>query len=429
MESALKLSEQTRVQFVPEGKVITTYIIDCLKKSNDKIIYSNGFMVYSNGYWKKIEDINAIKLIQDFAKDEGHNEQHWKYYKKAEDLLAQAKLDLYVPLETNRNLLNFQNGTLELDTMLFREHRKEDYLQYILPYEYNPKAEYPKWQKFLDEVLPEKELQVALQEGFAYPLSRLHLEKLIYLVGDGRNGKSVSLEVLAEVIGKENVSSVSLSSITKNTYTDFGQMEEKLINISNDNAFRLQNTDILKSYISQENITIKRLYENTYSTKNYPQTILAANSLPISDDFSHGFFSRIRPIPFNIIIPEERINPNLKNELCQELSGICNWLIEGIVRLRKNGKFTKSEVIDSMHKHFRDNSDIVKIFIDENFYMPSNTMKKELSLVYREFEDFVKVNNYHIMSSKTFAGRLRALGFTIKRGTGNKNVIYYDKIE
>ena len=53
--------------------------------------------------------------------------------------------------------INFQNGTLDLQTMGLVRHDWKDYFRYMLPYDYDPVANCPAFKKYLDEVMPEQE--------------------------------------------------------------------------------------------------------------------------------------------------------------------------------------------------------------------------------------------------------------------------------
>ena len=46
-------------------------------------------------------------------------------------------------------LFNLANGTLNLRTLEFREHRAEDYLTKISPVVYDPEADCPRWTQFM----------------------------------------------------------------------------------------------------------------------------------------------------------------------------------------------------------------------------------------------------------------------------------------
>lgn len=428
---AIKL-EQTQeenkvIPFYSDKNDIVPFIIEKLKQSNDNIMFFEDFHIYENGFWKKKGDLYVKKLIQEFCFENGFEAKHFKLYKKVDDLFNQAKLDLYTEVNTNKNILNFKNGTYEIDNMCFREHRKDDFAMYCLPYEYSAKANCPNWIAFLKEVLPQEDLQIAFQEAVAYPLSNLHLEKISYLVGRGRNGKSVALGVVCYVLGEENISHVTLEQIVKNDGKGVYQMLNKLVNITYESSPNILNTASFKSYVSGEDLTVKRLYDNEYTTTNYPQTIIASNSIPQSSDFSEGFYRRFNLIPFNETIPLEKVNPNLKEELCEEAAGIMNWILEGIIRLRENKRFSKCETIEKLQNEYRIESDNVYSFLDENNYTQSETEVKLFSLFFREFEDYCQVNNYKPMGKKTFKQRLKNLKYKIKYHTGNNLYIWIEK--
>ena len=96
--------------------------------------------------------------------------------------------------------LNMHNGTLVIrsdGTVTLRKHRKEDLFRYTLPYSYDPQAECPQWDNFIDRVLPAPDAQQLLREFIGYILMSDHrLEKMLLLYGEGLNGKSVTLEVV-----------------------------------------------------------------------------------------------------------------------------------------------------------------------------------------------------------------------------------------
>ena len=68
--------------------------------------------------------------------------------------------------------------------------------------------------KFLDEILPEKELQFIVAEFFAYAfIKHLKLEKAAFFLGREANGKSVLSEIIRALFGKHSFSSFSLTDL------------------------------------------------------------------------------------------------------------------------------------------------------------------------------------------------------------------------
>jgi putative DNA primase/helicase len=51
-------------------------------------------------------------------------------------------------------LLNVENGTLDLRTGELRDHEREDLITKLAPVEFDPEAEAPTWDAFIERVLP-----------------------------------------------------------------------------------------------------------------------------------------------------------------------------------------------------------------------------------------------------------------------------------
>ncbi len=78
------------------------------------------------------------------------------------------------------------------------------------------------------------------------------------------------------------------------------------------------------------------------------------NELPKTNDTSNGFYRRFLIAPFNVQIPKSKINPNLaKDIISNELPGIMNWVLEGRERLRMNGTFTDSLVMNKTLEEYK----------------------------------------------------------------------------
>jgi D5 N terminal like len=89
------------------------------------------------------------------------------------------------------DILNLQNGLLNIETGEFKEH-SSDYLSLVqLPVIFDPKAKCPKILKFLGQVLYSKDVFTAMQVIGYCLYKTAEYEKATMLVGPGSNGKSV----------------------------------------------------------------------------------------------------------------------------------------------------------------------------------------------------------------------------------------------
>ena len=252
--------------------------------------------------------------------------------------------------------INFRNGTLNLKTMSLVKHDWKDYFRYVLPYDYNPGADCPMFRRYLDEVIPEKEAQDVLAEyiGWLF-IPELKLEKILFLYGSGCNGKSVFVEIVEALVGKDNVSHESLSDLCG----EYGansrvNLSGKLLNTCSDVAPNAFAGDLFKRLASQEPISMKTLYKDVITTDEYARMLFCLNEFPRTNDISNGFYRRFLIAPFQVEIPKARIDPELSRKIiAQELPGIMNWALEGRKRLVTDKRFTESPVMNRALEEYR----------------------------------------------------------------------------
>ena len=178
--------------------------------------------------------------------------------------------------------INFKNGTLDLRTMAFGNHNWQDYFRYVLPYVYNPKDDCPMFRKYLNEVMPEKEARDVLAEyiGWLF-IPGLKLEKILFLYGSGCNGKSVFVEIVEALVGKDNISHESLSDLCGEYGANSrANLVGKLLNTCSDVAPNAFAGDLFKRLASQEPISAKFSIRMLSLRMNTPECSSASMNCP-----------------------------------------------------------------------------------------------------------------------------------------------------
>jgi phage/plasmid-associated DNA primase len=97
--------------------------------------------------------------------------------------------------------INFENGTLDLETMTMLPFKREDYLTYCLPYCYAP-GTHPLINAFLKETIPDVHTRQAYMAHIGLALmqdSSLHF--VLLLLGPTRAGKSTLLAIANAACG------------------------------------------------------------------------------------------------------------------------------------------------------------------------------------------------------------------------------------
>ena len=161
-----------------------------------------------------------------------------------------------------------------------------------IPIKYNPNADCPKIKEFINQIMREEDV-VVLQELAGYCLWKDYpIQKAFALVGEGSNGKSTFLRLLTKLLGKENVSSISLQDLVNNRFA-VANLYGKLANIFADLPPEiLKDTAKFKMLTGGDIITAEKKFKNPFKFYNYAKLIFSCNRLPVTYDDTTAFFRR-----------------------------------------------------------------------------------------------------------------------------------------
>lgn len=289
--------------------------------------------------------------------------------------------DIKVPL----NLINLKNGILNIDTMELIPHSPDFLFFGRLPVNYDPEAKYDKFEKFLNHLsMKENETREkvvnTIQEYLGYCLLRSYPYKnYIVFDGGGDNGKTTLLNIVVALFGSENNTSISLQEINNRPFAK-SQLYQKHINVSDDLPRRaLKYTGEIKQITGNSPLwaDIKNHKKGIYFT-NYAKPWYACNELPITYDYTDAFFSRMIQITLlNKYL--EKGNPDINNinvferdidlfeTLTTEksLSGIFNFVLEGLKKLLKNKRFSDDMTTEEKRTLYLRKTNSIHAFIED----------------------------------------------------------------
>jgi putative DNA primase/helicase len=307
--------------------------------------------------------------------------------------------------DNNPRLLNLVNGLLDLETLEFRAHDSEVLSVVQLPVTYDKEAECPAFLKFLSEVAYPEDSKI-IQEFFGYCLWKQYLiHKAIMVIGDGANGKSTCLNVLKALLGAENTANRSLQDIHNRRFA-VADLYGKMANIYADLPdAALTQTGIFKMLTGGDTISAEYKFKNPFTFVNYAKQIYSCNRIPkVLDDDSTAFFRRWILITFPNTFQGEKENKNKLAELTtpEELSGILNWGIDGLVRLHtQNWTFTYSKSTEQIREEYIRKSDPVAAFVMDCLLQKSNATTEKGKL-YQAFVEYCNTRQMPLKSQRTF---------------------------
>lgn len=373
--------------------------------------------VYVGTHWMKVH----TQLYFDFVKDGARRAGLMECYVEDQDFMnkvfeqvafrvARSRMQV-VP--KNEVWMNFMNGTLIITDegdVWMREHRREDFFRYVLPYCYNPEAVCPMWHTFLNRVMPDESMQTLLAEYIGYCFTKnLKLEKMAVFYGIGSNGKSVTMDVIESLVGSQNVSNISLGDVTMNDEKR-ALIENKLVNISSESGRELDHA-MLKKLVSGEAADVRILYKGTHTMHSYAKFITSYNRLP-SSETTVGYFRRWILFPYSVSIGEEEQDVDLVKKLRTELSGILNWVLEALKGLVARKAFTKCEVCETALNEYKKSSNSAILFLDERCKVVDGGMLK-LKDLYDAYGRFCREEDiYNKYKKSTFREILKNYGAT-----------------
>ena len=320
------------------------------------------------------------------------------------------------------NIISLKNGLPDLDKLFAPKgsvspllgHTPDFFVLSSQPYGYNPKAECPRWMRYLDESLDDEELRVVMQEFYGLCLThdqRFH--KFLFLQGLSRTGKGVAFTVLQELVGRENVSNVALR--------DFGQpfglqpMYGKKLNINAEipELDRIAE-DVLKEYVGGGTvINYNRKHLPTISTIQRARLAFSSNNYPNFRDRTEGLWNRMLLIPFNEVVESEDID--LEEYLVRnELSGIFNWACIGYIRLLDQGKFSKSATIDDEIQGYKEETIPAHQFVGSYLNLEAGKYAVHSKTIYRYYVLWAKCEGKGIQGAvslgRDISSHLKSLG-------------------
>lgn len=302
----------------------------------------------------------------------------------------------------------FKNGTLDFKTGIFEEaFYKEDYNTIIIPHNYNEKADRPiKTINFLSMMTDSTEEMTFIFEWIGYLLVKSYpIAKMLFLVGNGGNGKSTLIKLMTSIVGENNTSAVSIKSLVNNRFQG-ALLYNKLFNtVADIGADFFEDSSIIKALTGDDTITVERKGENGFSYSNFAKMTYSCNKLPKFKDNSAGL--ERRPIILNLnkdfmdIVQSSgmHINDIINDE--EEIEKIIAYSVVNFMQvLRNNNTFTESE---DMRKAKSDwlNDDPLVDFIYE-VYTPTGC--KDNFIQMKEFMDqyrqYCAERNYKPLNQK-----------------------------
>jgi len=429
----------------------------CIKETDELIFYEHETKRYSDAGSKHVHGFcesvirkaNVVHHVQ--TAPIGEVENHVRRMAYVPQSEFESENLVYIPLK---------NGILDIQTGELLEYCSEYRFLKTLAVEYKPEAKCPTFEKFLDDICvdselnPDLKMRKAIIQLFAYCLWRAFpVQNVFFLIGGGANGKGVLLGTLQAFLGDENVANRSILSLSDNRFAG-ADLYRKHANISNElTVEEVSNVDLLKSLVSgTDHVSAERKHQQPFSFLNYAKIIIATNAPPKTKDATDGFYRRLNLIRFTrrFVGADDKKELSKKLREPDELSGILNLALVELREWVKEGEFSSEcdfanyQPVDEKREIYERISDSIAAFRydcleitgDEEDYVA----KDQLFMAYRDYcktnkigaqtetkfwRDFRTQTIGSVVDKRVGAGKIRSLaGLVIKDGKISKVATY-----
>ena len=322
---------------------------------------------------------------------------------------------------TDPNLINLQNGVLNLETKEILPHSPDYCFLSKIPINFNPEATCPIILKFFEEILQEKDIPVA-EEWIGFLLLRKYLlKKALIIVGDRDVGKTTFLNLLESFIGKDNISGISLQKLAGDKFS-VANLYQKYANIYDDmSAKDINDTATFKMATGQSSMTGENKFGSPFKFTNFAKLTFSCNSIPGNTKLDDpAYYSRWIVLSFI----KRAENPDLKLgeklSTSEELSGLLNLALRGLVRVMEIGKFSyPAEPHEIKMQMLRSGSPIARFAYEGIEEGIGEWISKES--LYEEFIKFTNKNQMQAVTMIEFGKQLQNFAGYITDSKGSEN--------
>ncbi|MBW8036448.1 MAG: hypothetical protein FVQ79_12695 [Planctomycetes bacterium] len=328
------------------------------------------------------------------------------------------------------NIIALNNCMLDVSAVPPKviELTKEFYTFGYLPFDYDPDAKCPRWEKFLSRIFTVSapsdetgdELAISiLQEWFGYLTSYgTYLQKIFVLAGPRCSGKSTIGKVLRALVGNCNAVSPALTSLA----AEFGlqPLINKTLAIISDANISGKTSDITKAVERLKSISREDAQQINRRNAHYVEVkklgvriVMIANNIQDIWNSAAAIANR-----FNFLITTQsflgREDRRLQKKLKIELPGIFNWSLEGLKRLRHRGYMQEHPAGIEAREDFEEISSPTKVFVSDWCVVKSDVFAP-VDILWKAHRIWARENGSKAYSKRRFIIEIKGAGPAIKR--------------
>lgn len=409
--------------------------------------------VFTGKYFEFVSEMRLLGIIRAVIRRCNVGIVYWnepadRVKKYVMESLMQESHCQFVP---DRRYVAFRNCVLDMETGTVHPHDYKYCTDIILNFDYLPGSVSALWDRVLVQTVPDEGMRSALQQfcgAFLIDRAKNKFEYICFVVGEGRNGKSVICRAIANIFKNEDengqrvtycVTTFSPDQLFEGgSQSDYrlAEVQGKIMNYCDDVTDAAFSNGKFKQFVSGSEFIGRSPYsrEMTRVTK-VPIMLCCANRIPNTTDDSDGYYRRFLVINCPNKVAERDIDTQLEAKLQADevRSAIFNWMLQGRKALVANDcKIVMSQSVLDMKDDMKADSNSARRWIREFGMKPGykewewKSLKEWMNIYQQYCKDYGEIAKTAKGVGKVFDD----LGFPKKRtSTGTWYCIGYNKPE
>ncbi|HZK69958.1 MAG TPA: phage/plasmid primase, P4 family [Clostridia bacterium] len=337
-----------------------------------------------------------------------------------QQIKIKSMIDRY-KINSERHLINLNNGIFDTKEWKFKKHDPRFLSTIRIPKTYDPDAKCPIINRFLDDVVSQKDKQTLIEWSGLMLIIETMFEKAMMLCGSGGNGKSTFINLLTALIGDENTTAIPLQKLIDENNNKFivAHLHEKLMNVCADiPSTTIHNSDMFKRLVGKDKITGEHKFGHPFEFYNPARLIFSARIIPnLAEIGDEAYYRRWLIVEFLNRFTGESDDKDMQNKLTTdtELSGFLNLALAGLKTILQNGRFTHElSIQDTAYLYIKKANPVYKFSEECIVSSPNDILKNE---VYLEYLRWCEQYNEKPMNNNIFGKNMKALRYlSVQKG-------------
>ena len=332
-------------------------------------------------------------------------------------------------LDARPELFNCKNCVLNLDTHEILTHDPDLLLSKVANVNYDEDAHCDLFNGFMREIMLNDEEKIRyIRDILGYALTGTNTQEECYMFygSTTRNGKSTLLDTISYLFGdySMNIQPETLAQQkernSRSASGDIARLDGcRLLHMSEPPKRMKFDVALLKTLLGRDKITARNLYEREFEFVPVFKLFINTNFLPVVTDDTLFSSGRVKVVTFDKHFSQEEQDKTLKEKLKaeNELSGVLNWLLEGLEEYQSNNRtLTVPKAVKDATEDYRTRSDKIQNFMNDCLVHKEKGVVTAKA-VYEVYVEWCRDNGFGTENKSNFLDELRTKGLLHETGT------------